>query len=105
MTPMIDLRAILAWALPVLIVAGCATAPPGPSTDAIERVVHDYLVKHPEVVVEALRAMEQRQRASERARTREAILARQDELLRDPHAPVAGNPQGDVTLVEFLDYN
>ena len=89
-----------------LALAGCAAATAeAPPTEAIERVVRDYLARHPEVVVEALRAMEQRQRASERARTREAILARQDELLRDPHAPVAGNPQGDVTLVEFLDYN
>ncbi len=32
------------------------------------------------------------------------IVARQDELLNDPASPVGGNPDGDVTLVEFFDY-
>ena len=55
--------------------------------------------------MEALRAVEERRRAAERDRARAAIAARADELYRDPASPVDGNPQGDVTLVEFLDYN
>jgi len=89
-----------------LALAGCAAATAeAPPTEAIERVVRDYLVKHPEVVVEALRAMEERQRAAEHEQARAAIRARQDDLLRDPASPVGGNPQGDVTVVEFFDYN
>ena len=93
-----------AWALLALAAAGCASGAP-PPTAAIEQVVREYLRAHPEVVVEALRAAEERQRAAERERQRQAIVARADELYRDPASPVAGNPQGDVTLVEFLDYN
>jgi len=95
-----------ALALLALAAAGCATAPPPPPpTAAIEQVVREYLAAHPEVVVEALRAVEERRRAAERDRARAAIAARADELYRDPASPVDGNPQGDVTLVEFLDYN
>ena len=89
-----------------LALAGCAAATAeAPPTEAIERVVRDYLARHPEVVVEALRAMEERQRAAEHEQARAAIRARQDDLLRDPASPVGGNPRGDVTVVEFFDYN
>jgi len=90
-----------------LVATGCATgeAPPPPAADAVERIVRDYLVRHPEIVVEALQAARERERMAAGARAREAILAQQAELLHDPASPVAGNPQGDVTLVEFLDYN
>jgi protein-disulfide isomerase len=33
------------------------------------------------------------------------LAARRDELERDRNAPVLGNPEGDVTIVEFFDYN
>jgi len=89
-----------------LALAGCAAATAeAPPTEATERVVRDYLARHPEVVVEALRAAEERQRAAAHEQGRAAIQARQDELLRDPASPVGGNPRGDVTVVEFFDYN
>ena len=33
------------------------------------------------------------------------IAARRDEIYNDPDAHVSGNPQGDITIVEFFDYN
>jgi protein-disulfide isomerase len=33
------------------------------------------------------------------------LKSRTDEVFHDPASPVAGNPSGDVTLVEFFDYN
>jgi protein-disulfide isomerase len=69
-----------------------------------EHMIHDYLVAHPEVVIEALEA-ERTRHAQERANAASAAVdARRDELLNDPNSPVGGNPKGSVTLVEFFDY-
>ena len=73
-------------------------------TEALEKLVRDYLLAHPEVVVEALQTYEQRQKAAEAERQRAAITTEAEALKNDPDAPVLGNPDGDVTLVEFFDY-
>ncbi len=75
--------------------------PPG----EFERKVRDYLLKNPEVIVEAMQRYEAKQRADQVKAARKMIVARADELLRDPATPVSGNPDGDVSLVEFFDYN
>lgn len=67
-------------------------------------VVRQYLLDNPEVIVEALQAYETRQQAAESQRQRAAIVAQAEILNHDPEAPVLGNPEGDVTLVEFFDY-
>ena len=71
---------------------------------AIEQIVRDYLLAHPEVLVESLTAFQERQEAAQAEAQRGALVSRQEELFRNPASPVAGNPQGDVTLVEFIDY-
>jgi protein-disulfide isomerase len=70
----------------------------------VEKIVRDYLLREPEVVYEALQELQRRQTAAAEARQREAIAANQSELLEAAHDPVGGNPDGDVTLVEFFDY-
>jgi protein-disulfide isomerase len=71
---------------------------------AIEQIVREYLMAHPEVLVEALTAYQEKQEAEQADAQRQALVSRQDELFKNPTSPVAGNPQGDVTLVEFFDY-
>jgi protein-disulfide isomerase len=71
---------------------------------AVEDAVGDYLRKHPEIVIEAINILRQREQASEAAQTGNVIAARGSELFNDPATPVGGNPDGDVTLVEFFDY-
>lgn len=73
-------------------------------SEAIEAVVKQYLLDHPEVLVEALHLYEQRQQAAEAERRKAALVAEAEALTEDPAAPVIGNPEGDVTLVEFFDY-
>ncbi|MBI1260625.1 MAG: thioredoxin domain-containing protein [Rhizobiales bacterium] len=73
--------------------------------DAFERRVRDYLVANPEVIVEAMQNLERKQREAEQTEAQAALAAHRDELLNSPESPVGGNPQGDVTLVEFFDYN
>jgi protein-disulfide isomerase len=76
-----------------------------PASDAFEQRVHDYLLKNPQVVVEALQGFEERTRAAEEGEGQKALKAHADEVFRDPATPVGGNPEGDVTMVEFFDYN
>ena len=72
--------------------------------EAVEEVVKKYIEDHPEIIVEAFKAMQARQEAEEKAKTM-AYLKSNGELLRnDPNSFVGGNPDGDVTLVEFFDY-
>ncbi|MDE1903840.1 MAG: thioredoxin domain-containing protein [Alphaproteobacteria bacterium] len=70
----------------------------------IDRLIHDYLQQHPEAVMDALKAGQQRADDARAAAAKKVIAARRDELLHDPNSVVAGNPNGDVTLVEFFDY-
>ena len=76
-----------------------------PEIDEFEQRVHDYLLENPEVIMEALRVLQERQRAAEAESLKRTIAERSAEILNDPDAPVAGNPSGDTTLVEFFDYN
>ncbi|WP_437360869.1 DsbA family protein [Inquilinus limosus] len=72
--------------------------------DAIEQIVRDYIRAHPEIVVEALDAYQAKKEEQERAGQAKMLTSRADEIFRSPSSPVIGNPQGDVTLVEFFDY-
>jgi protein-disulfide isomerase len=70
----------------------------------IEAIVRDYLTKNPDVVVDALRAYEERRQAAAQQEAAAALTMNRAALEGDPRAPVAGNPKGDVTIVEFFDY-
>ncbi|MEX1154780.1 DsbA family protein [Parvibaculum sp.] len=72
--------------------------------EAIEEIVRDYLLKHPELVLEALQTLEKKHQAAAQAETRAAIEARRKAIFEDPDDFVYGNPKGDVTIVEFFDY-
>jgi protein-disulfide isomerase len=87
--------------------AGAADAPKAFSPEqekAIREVVRDYLVNHPEVLVEAIQALQEKQQAAEKDQRQKALAAYRAELEQDADSPVAGNPKGNVTIVEFFDY-
>jgi len=71
---------------------------------AIENLIHDYLLQHPDVLIDALRAAEQKIKSDAGEKAKQALAARRKEIFDDPQTPVGGNPKGDVTLVEFFDY-
>jgi protein-disulfide isomerase len=73
--------------------------------DEFERRVRDYILNNPEVIMEAAQRFEQRQHAAEESEAMSVLKSRADEIFRDAGSPVGGNPDGDVTLVEFFDYN
>ena len=75
------------------------------SDERIKALVAEALRENPELILEALQALEERQ-AEAQAATATAVLANErDTLERDPNAPVLGNLEGDITVVEFFDYN
>lgn len=70
-----------------------------------ERRVRQFLLDNPEVIIEAVRNYESRKKAAELNEAQALLESRADEIFRDPDSPVGGNSKGDVTLVEFFDYN
>ncbi|MBV8131254.1 MAG: DsbA family protein [Alphaproteobacteria bacterium] len=71
---------------------------------AIEGIIHDYLMQNPDVLIEALRAAEDKASRDADAKAALVLKDRRGEVFDDPATPVGGNPQGDVTIVEFFDY-
>ena len=72
---------------------------------AIEQIVKDYLVKNPEVLQEAMTELERRQQEAQKTAQASALTQERETLLNSPRGTIVGNPSGDVTLVEFFDYN
>ena len=71
----------------------------------IETIVKDYLIAHPEVMQDVLAELEKHQQAAEAEKHRTAVTENKATLFSSPHQVVLGNPQGNVTMVEFFDYN
>lgn len=71
---------------------------------AIESVIHDYLLNNPEVVVEAIRKFQASQETARAEAARQRLTELRTPLERNEGTPVVGNPDGDVTVVEFFDY-
>ncbi len=88
-------------ALPTLAQAQTFSAP---QEDAIRALVRDYLLKNPEVIVEALQAFEAQQKAEQAHVQTATVRQRQADLIRDAEAPTTGPANADVTIVEFFDY-
>lgn len=69
----------------------------------VEKIVHDYLVSNPEVLVEASQALQQKQQQNVQQQAKAAIFENAEQLFGGTLA-VLGNPKGSVTMVEFFDY-
>ncbi|HVL73840.1 MAG TPA: DsbA family protein [Beijerinckiaceae bacterium] len=105
--PLIPIRAaILAFAL-AAPAAALAQAPAfsDPQRRAIEQIVKEYLLKNPEILHEALLELEKRQQEAQKVAQRTALKEHRAAIVNPSRSIVAGNPSGDVTLVEFFDYN
>ena len=71
----------------------------------IERIVKDYLLSHPELLQDVMNELEKRQAAAEAEKHRASVKEHSVEIFTSPRQVTLGNPQGDVTVVEFFDYN
>jgi protein-disulfide isomerase len=71
----------------------------------IETIIREYLIKNPEVLKEVATALEKQQAEADAAKSKQAIKEHAAVLFNSPRQVVLGNPKGDVTMVEFFDYN
>jgi protein-disulfide isomerase len=71
---------------------------------AVEATIEKYLLAHPETIVKALQLMQERDKAQKEQKIIGYLGDNADMVRNDPNSFVAGNPNGDVTLVEFFDY-
>jgi protein-disulfide isomerase len=86
-----------------------APQPPAGSTDSAElqKTIRQYILDHPEVVLESVLRYQQKQQATEQERKHETVALHGKELFQDPASPVAESAQAGeepVTIVEFFDY-
>lgn len=72
---------------------------------ALDAAIRDYLMANPKVIMDSVEQYRQNQEQVEMQAFTQKIKDKHDEIYNDPSSPVAGNPKGDVTLVEFFDYN
>ena len=86
-----------------------AQAPPPAFTEAqkneLRELVKDFLIRNPEVIQEAMLELERRQKETERQARLRITQDKTSPLYTARHNVAFGNPNGDVTIVEFFDYN
>jgi protein-disulfide isomerase len=94
------LASVLALALPAQAQA------PGDAAERarLKEIVREVLKENPELVLDAIQALEAREREEATAKSAQALSQQRDRLERDARDPVAGNPKGDVVVVLFSDY-
>ncbi|WP_417767482.1 DsbA family protein [Stappia sp.] len=71
----------------------------------VEKIVREYLIGNPEIIREAFQELERREMAAASKARTEALSGIADILFNSTRQVELGNPDGDVTLVEFFDYN
>jgi protein-disulfide isomerase len=101
---------LLAPALFVLALCGAPQAASAQSfSDTqrgdIEAIVRNYLIAHPEVLEEAMAELTKRQTAAETKKHEMSVAKNADTIFNSPRGVTLGNKDGDVTFVEFFDYN
>ena len=99
----------LALAAGLMLTLGAVTGHAQSISDAqrgeIEKIIREYLLANPEVLQDAMNELEKRQAAAEAAKHQATIKDHAEQLFNSKRHVVVGNPQGDVTFVEFFDYN
>ncbi|MBD8875723.1 DsbA family protein [Roseibium polysiphoniae] len=102
-------RLVLATAVSACALATVLAPSPTVAQDldrsGVETIVREYLIENPEVIREALEELDRREKAAAEQARLQAVSDSADVLFNSARQVVLGNPDGDVTLVEFFDYN
>ena len=101
---------LLAPALLALALCGLPPAASAQSfTDAqrgeLEGIIKNYLIAHPEVLEESMAELSKRQAAADNEKHEASVAENADAIFTSPRGVTLGNKDGDVTFVEFFDYN
>jgi len=92
----------LATALPVM--AEGLTNMTDAEREVFRAEVRAYLLDNPEVLIEVMNELELRDQAAAAERDKQILAEQSAAIFEDPASWVGGNPEGDITVVEFLDY-
>jgi protein-disulfide isomerase len=100
----------IATAAVMLLVLPAAAQAPAETFSADQRteigqIIKDYLMAHPEIMTDVINELDKRQKEAEVEKHRTAVKENFATLFTSPHQVVLGNPKGNVTMVEFFDYN
>src|SRR6202047_4114861 len=106
---MIPLRLLL----PALFAVTLCATPPAASAEnfsggqrgEIETIIRNYLIAHPEVLEEAMAELNKRQAVAEAEKHEASVATNAETIFNSPRGVTLGNKDGDVTFVEFFDYN
>ena len=71
----------------------------------VKKLALEAILENPQIVMDAVAILREREEAAAAQGAAAALVEFRETLDNDPNAPVLGNPDGDVTLVEFFDYN
>ncbi len=109
---MMSLRGVLlAAAIGSSLGLSCGAAPVAASqfspqqTTEIQGIIKDYLVQHPEVLRDAITALDAHEKQAEEDSRKKTLTTLSGPLASAPDGFAIGNPDGKITLVEFFDYN
>jgi protein-disulfide isomerase len=95
-----------ALALPLALPAQAQTQSFSPAQRGeIETILRDYLMNHPELLQDVMAELDKRQNLADAEKHREGVKQHAQIIFSSPRQITLGNPQGDVTVVEFFDYN
>lgn len=95
---------ILSAFMAIIFVSSAPKAADGIDKEAIQKIIREYLVQNPEVIMEALESYQENQKDIEASKFKETLADSKEAIFSDD-LPYAGNPDGDVIIVEFFDYN
>jgi protein-disulfide isomerase len=88
-----------------LAIAPLASIAQDLTDERIKELALQAIRENPQIIMEAAQILEAEQSAAQTQAQAEVLNNERQLLERDPNAPVLGNPDGDVTVVEFFDYN
>ena len=72
---------------------------------AVEKIIREYLLENPELMLEVQDALQARQEANKLAQQASTLKEQHDVIYNSPYQMIIGNPEAKVTVVEFFDYN
>lgn len=102
------IRSALFAAACVLALSPASALDLGQMTEAEEQAfgeaVRQYLLENPNVLMEAIAILEEREAVAQAEAEKDLIADSGPALFNDGHSHVGGNPEGDITIVEFIDY-
>src|SRR5262245_22990788 len=70
----------------------------------IEKIVREYILQHPEVLMESVQAHRERERVEAQRRSKDAVAANRRDLFDDTASPVTGRRDAEIAIVQFFDY-